>query len=150
MTLSDNEVVVQSFLPHPLEFKRDGEVILTIPAGYAERNIVIAPTELIKDLVANDTTLKSAYAQHLVKILDNVPVKYQDQADTIIQMRLSLEKEKTEKATATSNLGAALSEIELLKKHIAELEAGTAIAGVDPAKLAAAKEAAKKAAQTTH
>ena len=149
MTVNDNEFVVQSFLPHALEFRRAGEVILTIPAGYEDRNIVIATKELVTDLM-KDASFKTAYEQHLLKILDNVPVKYQDQADTIIQMRLSLEQAKNDKDTVASKLDMAASENEALKKRIAELEAGGNTPHVDLAKLAAAKEAAKKAAPNTH
>ena len=146
--MKDNEIVIQSFLPHALEFRRDGEQVLLIPASFDERNIVIADKSLVEDLAANDKTFASAMEQHLIKLLNNVPVKYQDQADTLIQVRLALDSANTAKDEANGKLNTALSENEALKQRIAELEAGHAMPGIDPLKLKAAKEAAAKAAGT--
>ena len=94
--MKDNEIVIQSFLPHPLEFQRNGESLLRIPAGYDDRNIVIVDKAVVESLV-HDPTFKTAMDNHLLKLLNSVPVRYQDQADTIIQVRLALDKANTDK-----------------------------------------------------
>jgi hypothetical protein len=144
----ENEKCIQSYLPHAMRFEKKEmldvgihEDILLIPAGHVEKNIVIVADEVLTRL-AKDPTFKAIVDAKLIRILEAVPAKYQDQTETLIKARVQLDDAK-QKATDAEAKNAALdAENEALKKRIAELENGSDIKSIDPAKMAAAKAAA--------
>jgi hypothetical protein len=112
-----NEKCVRSYMPHGIQFLIDREKLtehtVLIPGGHESK-----PYALVKedDLVVlmEDKTFKSAMENNLIKILPAIPVQFQDQADTLVQVR-------SENGELKSKLGSKDSIIADKDAKIAEL-----------------------------
>lgn len=130
--MEHNQRCIQSFAPHGVEFVNmniGGEVVveLTIPPGSVEKNMVVADLALIERLSKEDNTFKALLAANLIRILDNVPKKYENVAETLMQARSVLADTRIEKDKIQAEKITLANENETLKKRIAELENGDAI-----------------------
>jgi len=126
-----NQKCIQSFAPHGVEFidheaTLRGEFIpvLVIPAGSVEKNMVVADEALIESLMKNDNTFKALLSANLIRILDNVPKKYENPAETLMTARAILSDVRIEKDKIMAEKNSLSDENALLKKRIADLENG--------------------------
>jgi len=123
-----NQKCIQSYAPHGVKFLDKAkakvgvyETLVEIPAGAVERNIVIVEEKVIEELM-KDSTFKTLLDNKLVRILDNIPKRYEDATNILVAVKSKL-ADVQEAKVATDEKNVALSaENEDLKKRLAELE----------------------------
>lgn len=124
------ELCIQSFAPHSVEFVDKTlasvgveKAFFTIPAGSEKNNYVIAKQELINELM-KDATFKSMLENKVIRILPELPAKYENPVQTLNAVRSNLVETTSALREEKEKVSALSSENEILKARIAELENG--------------------------
>jgi hypothetical protein len=119
---------VQSHLPHALRLEdpKTRELLVELPAGFDKKPYVIVSEEVLA-VILKDKTVASALDNKLLKILDEVPKRYEDAIDLLAAARTKLsdanEKLAEEKATS-SQKDQKIAELQAKLKDMEDAEKG--------------------------
>lgn len=118
------EKVIQSFTPHGFVFMWPGrpemEEMVTIPAGFDKRNIVVVNDEKL-NILYQDRQFKALLEKKMVRVLDSIPRKYADPQEELVQARGQLNDMQNIVQQKDRSIAEMEAQIALLKREKADL-----------------------------